>query len=316
MFKRKLPSDDYPPLAALPVKRMIINNGKQKIAFHLSGRLDDHRPPLVCLADYLRNMADFAGFLDRLRIVFDADWPVLLIDLPGRGRSVDRKNARAYSTLNDARDVEETIAMLGIQRAILLGQGHGGRMIMNLGSSSPNLIAGSILIDAAPLLHAPGMVRLRDNISTLLRIKNPRHFLTAARKIYEATHTNASQEQIELIIERFFSREKSRKYRPLFDTALLKRLKHIEITDIFEPQWPLFHTLKNAPMMLLRTQSSDQLERTTFEYMGQSRSDAIQLVIAGEGCPALLSNDDEVGAIGDFIKHVAKFMECGAIISG
>jgi len=316
MFKRKLPNDDYAHFAGLEVQKVSGRNGAEKIAYHISGKLDDGRAPLICLADYYRNMADFTGLVARFRAIFDADWPLVLIDLAGRGRSDDRANKYSYTTGDDTKDVLNVTAMLGIEHAIFLGQGHGGRVIMSLGGLNPNLICASILIDSAPVLYAPGIVRLRDNLSTLLALKNHKHFLIAAKKIFALSHPQARDEQIMQIIERAFFLSKSGRYRALFDKALLTKLNGIEISDVFEPQWPLFATLNNAPMMLLRTQLSDQLERSTFEYMGNLRSDAVQLAIEGQGSPALLSSDDEVGAIADFVEHSSKLSGCRAIVSG
>ncbi len=316
MFKRKLPDDDYAQFAGLDVQKVSGRNGAEKIAYHVSGKLDDGRAPLICLPDYYRNMADFAGFVGRFRAIFDADWPIVLIDLAGRGRSDDRANKSSYTTGGDAKDVINVAAMLGIEQAVFLGQGHGGRVIMALGGLNPNLICASILIDSAPVLYAPGIVRLRDNLTTLLALKNHTHFLIAANKIFALNHPHANEKQLAQIIERAFYRSKSGRYRALFDKALIAKLNGIEISDVFEPQWPLFATLNNAAMMLMRTQLSDQLERSTFEYMGNLRSDAVLLAIEGQGSPALLSNDDEVGSIADFVQHSSKLSGCRAIVSG
>ena len=316
MFKRKLPDEDYHRFAGIEVKKASVGNDGEKIACHVSGRLDDRRAPLVCLADYYRNMADFAGFINRFRIVCDIDWPIVLIDLAGRGRSDDRRHVSRYTTANDAVDVMNIATMLGIEKAVFLGQGHGGRVIMSLGGINSNLICASILIDSAPLLFAPGLVRLRDNLSTLTELKNPGHFLIAAKKIFALSHPNASDEQVVQIVEAAFFRSRSGRYLPIFDQALIAKLAGIEISDVFEAQWPLFATLNNAPMMLMRTRLSDQLEKSTFEHMGNLRSDAVQLVIENQGSPALLTDDDEVGAIADFVRHSSKLAGCRAIVSG
>jgi len=316
MSKRKMPDLDYSPFANLAVKTIIGANGRQNIAVHISGIIDDIRPPIICIADYYRNMADFEEFIYQFRIVFDADWPIVLIDLAGRGRSENRRASKDYSSMNDAGDVATALGALGIERAIFLGQGHGGRVIMALGCKCPQLVCASILIDAAPVLYAPGLVRLRDNLLMLMRIKNPKQFRNAATKIYSGSYPAANEDIIGKMIARVFFQPKAKNYFPIFDPALLDRLQNIEIADVFEPQWALFATLNKVPLMLMRTQLSDQLERTTFEHMGNLRTDAIQLIIADQGSPALLSGADEVGAIADFARHVAKMRKGNAIVSG
>src|SRR5262245_7970250 len=100
--------DDHKTLAALPVRAMItIGSSTEQMAVYASGALGDGRIPVVCLAGYNRNMADWWGFLRLARQNLTPATPIVLVDLKGRGRSSDRKRAADYSTLTDADDVVE-----------------------------------------------------------------------------------------------------------------------------------------------------------------------------------------------------------------
>ena len=63
----------------------------------------------------------------------------------------------------------------------------------------------------------------------------------------------------------------------------------------------LFDALTCAPLMLLRTQLTDQLRRETFDEMVRRRPDAEALTIAGQGSPALFDQREEIEAVAEFV---------------
>jgi len=69
-------------------------------------------------------------------------------------------------------------------------------------------------------------------------------------------------------------------------------------------QWPLFDALGATPLMMMRTQMTQQLRRETFEEMMRRRRDAEAFVIESQGSPALLESIDDVQPIVDFIQTV------------
>ncbi len=169
--------------SSLPVRQIIGVNGTRYIAVHISGNVDDKRLPLICIADYCRNMMDFAGFVGQFRRHSESDWPTILIDLPGHGRSENRQNPNRYTTTNDAQDVATIVGALGIEKALFLGQGYGGQVIMALASQHCHLIAGTILIDASPMINAPGLVRMRDNMLMMLSMRNRKQFISIGHQV-------------------------------------------------------------------------------------------------------------------------------------
>jgi hypothetical protein len=70
-------------------------------------------------------------------------------------------------------------------------------------------------------------------------------------------------------------------------------------------QWPLFDALDSAPLMMMRTQLTQQLRRETFEEMMRRRRDAEAFVIESQGSPALLDNADDVRPIVEFVRRLA-----------
>jgi len=316
MFFRRPSLDAYAPFAGLPVRRVAVGPAKARMAVHIAGRLDDRRLPVVCVPAYYRNMADYAAFVRRFQILTEDDWPVVLVDLLGRGRSSRRARAENYSTLNDAADLVAVCDALGIRRAGFVGQGHGGQVLMALAAQRQSLPAGAVLIDAGPITDTPGIVRMRDNLMQLSGMRREREFLATGRQIHGVAHPGATHAELDEIALRTHMIRKRGRPRELFDRALVKRLKDLAVDDVFEPQWQLFNALANAELMLVRTQFSDLLQRATFERMSETRSDAIQFVFPGQGTPPRLSEEDEVGAIADFILHVSRQARLDPVVAG
>ncbi len=315
-LSRRLPPDDYPLFKQIPVRHITPGAAGARIAVHLSGRLDEKRTPLVCIPGYCRNMLDYGDFVPEFHRLGEADWPVVLIDLLGRGRSGDRRNPARYTTINDANDVAALTAGLGIGNAVFLGQGHGGQVIMALAASRSHLIGGAILIDCGPVTHTPGLVRLRDNYEMMAKLAERRQFLSIARQVAAKSYPGATRQTLDRLIARTHFELKNGQTGSLFDLALLKRLHRLQYDDVFEARWPFFELLADKPLMLIRTQLTDQLQRSTFERMAELRSDAIQLVAPGQGSPALLSGADEVGAIADFVEYASRRARLSPVVSG
>lgn len=304
MRKRRQPPDDHDAYAGLPVRRVTVGDARAFVAVHATGKFTDARLPVVCLAGYHRNMADHAAFAALLPKTVGRDWPLVLVDLQGRGRASDRASAAAYSSVADARDLGTVMDALGIERAVFLGQGHGGQVLMALGAHRPALIAGTVLIDAGPIIDTRSLVRLRSNLRFLAEARGAAHVTGAFRRMLAADQPGATEAQLDALARRTHFIDRRGRARPLFDPALVDRLDAFDPDDVLEAQWGLFEALAPMPMLLLRTQFTDQLHRATFEAMARMREDAVALVIPGQGSPALLAGEDEVGAIAEFVAHV------------
>lgn len=295
---------DHPAFAALPVRHVTLAAGL-RAAVHVSGQVDGRRMPVVCLAGYQRNMADFADFAMHFRQLGGGIWPVVLLDLPGRGRADDREKASDYSSLTDAQDVASIMAALGIGRAILLGQGHGGQVAMAMAAQHPLLIGGTVLLDSGPVIDSRGIVRLRNNLAHIEGLRGARQVSAGFRRILGGDYPGLPDGQLDALMGRSHVIDKRGRARPLYDQRLIQALADINFDDVLAAQWPLFDALTCAPLMLLRTQLTDQLRRETFDEMVRRRPDAVALTIAGQGSPALFDQREEIEAVARFAMSVS-----------
>ena len=303
MARRRSIPDTHSPFAALPVEFVTLAAGR-RIAVHVAGPLSQRRLPVVCLAGYHRNMTDFTELAQQFRRMGGGGWPLVLMDLAGRGRSDDRARGSDYNSVADARDVASVLAALGIGRAVILGQGHGGQVAMLLAADHPLLVGGTLLIDAGPMTDSRGIVRLRNNIAHLHSLRGPA--VTAGfRRVLGGDYPGLPEERLDRLSQRTHYLDRRARARPLFDNRLIEVLGKFSFDDVLVAQWPLFEALRCAPLMMMRTQLTDQLRRETYEEMVRRRPDAIALTMEGQGSPALLERADEAEAIADFVQQAS-----------
>ncbi|MEO7220835.1 MAG: alpha/beta hydrolase [Devosia sp.] len=298
---RPIPTD-HKAFAALPVRMVTVGPAREQMAVHVSGTLGPGRTPVVCVAGYNRNMADWSEFLRLAGQALDETTAFILVDLKGRGRSTDRGRAAAYSSLTDAGDLIEIARALAIERAIFVGQGYGGQVLMALAARRPSLIAGTVLIDAGPVSDSRGLVRLRVTLADLTGVRGEASLRPMLRRMTAADYPGVAETVLDAVAMRSHFVDKRGRLQPLFDPALIKLLEPFDLDDVLVAQWPLFDALSCAPLMMMRTQLTQQLRRQTFEEMMKRRRDAEGYIIENQGSPALLDNSEDVEPITEFIR--------------
>lgn len=295
---------DHPAFVSLPVTHVTLAAGL-RAAVHVAGTLSNRHLPVVCIPGYHRNMSDFSGFVAYFRRLGGGERPVVLLDLPGRGRADDRARPEDYSSIADARDIASVMAALGIGKAVVLGQGHGGQVAMALAAAHPLLIAGTVLLDAGPVTDSRGIVRLRNNLDHIGALRGAKAVGAGFRRILGGDYPGLPDGELDALVGRTHVIDRRGRARPLFDARLIAALASINFDDVLLPQWPMFDALSCAPLMLLRTQLTDQLRRETYEEMVRRRPDAVARTIAGQGSPALFDQREEIEAVADFVMRVS-----------
>ena len=305
MPKRRPLPDNYDAFAALPATMVTVGSADQRIAVHVAGSLASGAVPLVCVPGYNRNMVDFAGLLRLAPADLGTGHPLVLVDLKGRGRSTDRRKLADYSSLADAADLVELARALAIERAVFIGQGYGGQVLMGMAALRPTLIAGTVLIDAGPVSDSRSLVRMRTTLNELTGVRGEKSLKPMLRRMVANDYPETPEATLEELALRSHFVDKRGRLQPLFDPALIKLLEPFDLDDVLLAQWPLFDALASAPLMMMRTQLTQQLRRETFEEMMRRRRDAEAFVIESQGSPALLDNADDVRPIVDFVRRLA-----------
>jgi pimeloyl-ACP methyl ester carboxylesterase len=300
---RPLPSD-HRPFAALPVQMITVGRGAEQMAVHVAGELRPGRVPVICVGGYHRNMADYGEFVRLAGPLLGPQTPIILIDAKGRGRSADRARIREYSSINDAGDLIEVTRALAIEHAIFVGQGYGGQVLMALAAERPSLMSAVVLIDSGPVSDSRGLVRLRVTLADLMGIRGDASLRPMMRRMVMSDYPDVPESILEDLAFRTHFVDRRGRLQPLFDARLIKLLEPFDLDDVLVAQWPLFDALAPIPLLMMRTQLTQQLHRETFEEMMKRRRDADGYIIEHQGSPALLDNLEDVQPISDFINGV------------
>jgi hypothetical protein len=126
------------------------------------------------------------------------------------------------------------------------------------------------------------------------------------RRMLSPDFPAADEGLLDVLAARSHYLDKRNKVRPLFDPHLVRMLDVFEHDDILVPQWQLYDALGNAPLLLMRTQLTEQLRRETFEEMLRRRRDCDGYVLEGQGSPALLNTPEDVEPIAEFVRKLLK----------
>ena len=106
-------------------------------------------PPLVCLHGLFGSRANFRSQGKALGRALQRD--VVLVDARNHGAS-EHSTVMSYTAM--AADVQQLLASLGIDRAVVIGHSMGGKVAMNLALSHPELVERLVSVDVAPVAYA------------------------------------------------------------------------------------------------------------------------------------------------------------------
>ena len=118
-----------------------------------------------------------------------------------------------------------------------------------------------MLIDAAPVSDPRGLVRLRTTLNELTGVRGEASLRPMLRRMTAADYPEAPEAMIDLLATRTHFVDKRGRLQPLFDPALIRLLEPFSLDDVLTAQWPLFDALATAPLLMMRTQMTQQLRR-------------------------------------------------------
>ena len=107
-------------------------------------------PPLVLLHGLFGSARNWGAVQKALA----SDYRVVALDLRNHGAS---PHAPAMDYAAQAADIAETLAALGVERAVVLGHSMGGKAAMMLALTRPELVERLIIADIAPRPYAPAL---------------------------------------------------------------------------------------------------------------------------------------------------------------
>lgn len=254
--------------------------------------------PVLCLHGLTRNSRDFELVAPRIAALGRR---VIALDVRGRGRSQRDSNPANYQALLYAKDALAVLDACGVGEAIWLGTSMGGLMTMAAGTMAADRIAGVILNDVGPRLDPAGLTRIAGYVGQA----PPFDGWEAAAQAVRATQGAAFPDETGPDFWRRFARRICRELpdgKVVFDydPAIALPFKTAGAAQPVD-MTPLFETLKDAPMLVIRGALSDLLSLEGVAHMRALRPDLEVVEVPRVGHAPTLEEPDAFDAIVDFL---------------
>ena len=268
------------------------NDGLRLYARDYPGPAAD-APVLLCLPGLTRNSKDFAALAND----FQHTHRVICPDQRGRGRSARDPDAARYRPDQYAQDMITLLNVLEIQVVVAIGTSLGGLMAILLMASNPQRIRAAVLNDIGPEIDPHGVARIAGYVGK-----------TAApggwdEAVSQTAHTNGEAfPDFTAVNWRAMARDlyiqEGRAPVLDYDPAIAQGLASGSATPNL---WPLFDSLHEKPMLVIRGEISDILSAATLAEMSRRLPRVVSTNIPGRGHAPTLNEPDARAAIEKFL---------------
>lgn len=256
--------------------------------------------PVLCMHGLTRNSADFAWLADHLA----QTRRVISVDQRGRGRSDYDPVADNYTPVTYVGDMFTLLDKLQIPRLIAIGTSMGGLMAMLMANMQPSRFAGVVMNDIGPELDPVGLDRIKNYVGKTREIRNWDDAVAQTREINESAFPHYSDVQW-LQFTRGLYREVGGVPQLAYDASLAKPMLEDGANAVPPDLWPLFKSMRDIPMLLVRGVLSDILAQDCVERM-QAIVPALRVAQVPErGHAPMLDEPVAVAAIEQFLADIS-----------
>jgi pimeloyl-ACP methyl ester carboxylesterase len=258
-------------------------------------------PALLLMHGLTRNSADFEPLAARLA----GRYRLIVPDQRGRGLSANDPDPGNYRPDVYAADMFALLAGLGIERATLIGTSMGGLVATVMAALDPARVQAVVLNDIGPVLEPAGLAR----IGTYVGDSAPLASWDEAARRAEAINAHAFPEFTHAdwlaFARRICREEPSGSIAFAYDPAIALGF---EAEDDAAPVdlWPLWQSLGDKPVLVIRGAHSDLLSPATLARMEELHAGPFEAAeVPGRGHAPLLDEPAALAAIEPFLERHA-----------
>lgn len=236
--------------------------------------------PLLCLPGIARTALDFTAIALRHR----GRRRVVALDYAGHGESGRAADPARYRVEGAIRDLMDALAALHLHRVALLGTSFGGILGMALGVLRPGVLAGLALNDTGPRIEPMGIEEVRGFIGRDPAFASIEEAAAFLRQVLPPL--GIPEAGWRAVAESTYARGPDGRLHPRWDTRILQAMpREAGPTEL----WPLFHSLPEIPLLLIRGEASAILAADTARRMCEARPEMEFLALPGIGhAPTLI----------------------------
>lgn len=254
--------------------------------------------PIICLPGLTRNSRDFDDLAEHL-----ADRRrVLTIDFRGRGFSEHDSDWQNYHPGTYVADVWHLLDTLSIHRVIVIGTSLGGLCAMGMAAQRPEQLAGVVINDIGPEIHAAGLERIKQYTGKLGPVTNWNEAVAQAKSTYGEWLPGLNDDDWQRMARRAYREDANGVPRLDMDENIGRAIR--EAGDSAADAWALYAALADIPTLLIWGEMSDILTRDIIDRMVAAKPDLTVVPVPNRGHVPLLDEPESLAAIDRLLEEV------------
>jgi pimeloyl-ACP methyl ester carboxylesterase len=257
------------------------------------------KSPVICLPGLTRNARDFEPVAQML----NGKRRVLALEFRGRGESGYAKDPMTYVPLTYVQDVDALLRDLDLKQFVLLGTSLGGIVSMLLAGPWKSKIAGVILNDIGPEIGPSGAERIRGYVGQGRSFETWMHAARAMSEAQGDIYPGYGLEEWLRFAKRTCKLGSNGRISFDYDMKIAEPFR-LPGGEAGVDLWPAFAMLADLPLLLLRGEKSDILEKAVATKMVKKSQQATLATVKGIGHAPSLDEPDAQEAIMQFLKTI------------
>jgi pimeloyl-ACP methyl ester carboxylesterase len=263
--------------------------------------LPDNRITVLCLPGLSRNTRDFneiAAFLQK------RGHRVVALDYRGRGRSDWDPDWHNYALPVEEKDIDAAIEKFGLTRFAVLGTSRGGLHALAMAHRySADQLAAIVFNDIGPHIEMRAIHRIAATLGRKMSFLSLSHLANALRHMLGMQFPVFSEADWLKLAGQLASEHDGRVVLD-YDPALAHQFASLDDAAPVPDIWPLYDTLKDRPVLVVRGAQSDLLSEETAQRMVDTHPDAALHTVEGQGHAPVLWDAESHQRIGEFLKKL------------
>lgn len=260
-------------------------------------------PTLLMMHGLTRNSADFEPLIHAL----DDTFHIISVDQRGRGRSEYDPDPSNYIPQAYVDDMFALLDELEIEKVTLVGTSMGGLMAMMMAAVQKERISGIIINDIGPEVDQAGVTRIQGYVG---QSKLATSWEDAAQMCKDingyAFPSNNAGDWLDFA-RRTFVQQKNGLMRLAYDPAIAKSIEGDQPSTVPPNLWPVWDSLSDIPLLVVRGAISDILTDKSVEKMEQRHKGFFARVdVPNVGHAPVLDEPEALTAIKSFLKDRAR----------
>src|SRR5579862_8794479 len=252
-------------------------------------------PTVLCLHGLLRNSRDFEELAPHIATRFR----VVVPDIRGRGLSDRDTNSDNYQLSVYIADLLQLLRGLAAPHVAIIGTSMGGLIAMLMATMHPGLVSRIVLNDVGPEIDPTGLERIRNYAGRSVPVHTWEEAIVQLRGIFGAAWPGLTAERWQQLVRRAYRADITGLLRADADPAIGDVIRNS--SGAAPDLWPLWRTLINTPILVLRGALSDVLSEKTLARMQQDKPDLRTVIVSSRGHVPLLDEPEVLSAIDTFL---------------